>query len=65
MAGNNGMKNTFGKIGSRRFIGFSGQSGRKKKTISGNGLERDGKNDQTLLMDDGQKGQIFHPHGSC
>ena len=55
MAGNNGMKNTFGRIGSRKFVGFGGWFGRKKRTVSGSDLEKDGKNDQALPVDNGQK----------
>ena len=55
MAGNDGMKSTFGRIGLRKFLGFGGQFGWRKKAINGSGLEKNEKNDQALLVDDGQK----------
>ena len=44
MAGNDGIKNIFGKIGLKRFIGFDGWFGWREKAISGNSLEKDKKN---------------------
>ena len=64
MAGNDGMESTFGRIKLRKFVGFDNQSGQKKKTVGSSSLEKDEKNDQTLPVDNKQKNQIFHPHGS-
>ena len=64
MIGNNGMENIFGKIESKKFVGFSGGSGQKKQTVGSNRLKNNRKNNQTLSTDNGEQGWIFHPHGS-
>ena len=65
MVGNDGMENIFERIGLKKFVGFSGQSKQKKKTVSGSGLEKDGKNDRALPVNNGQESQVFHLHGNC
>ena len=65
MVGNDKIKNTFGKIELKRFVGFSGWSRWKEKTIGSNGLEKNGRNDRALPINNGQEGWVFHLHGNC
>ena len=54
MVGNDGMKNTFERIGLKKFVGFNDWFGWRKKIFGGSSLEKDEKNDWTLPMDDGK-----------
>ena len=46
------MKNTFERIGSKKFVGFGGWFKWKERTIGDSGLEKNKKNDQALPVDD-------------
>ena len=39
------MESTFGKIKSKKFVGFNGWFGWKEKVVGSNNLEKDEKND--------------------
>ena len=44
MVGNNGMKNIFGRIESKKLVGFNSEFGQKEKIIGSNNLENNGRN---------------------
>ena len=45
MVGNNGMENIFKKIELKKFVGFSGGFGWKKRTVGSSNLKNNGRND--------------------
>ena len=59
------MKNIFGRIGLRRFIGFNSWFRQRERAVGGSGLEKDRRNDWALPMNDEQEGWIFHLYGNC
>ena len=52
VVGNNRMESIFGRIGLKKFVGFSSKSGWKEEAVGGSGLENNEKNDWTLSMND-------------
>ena len=50
VVGNNGIKNIFKRIESKKFVGFNNGSGWKKEIIDGSNLKNNKKNDWALSM---------------